>query len=107
MGDSGRGSAERRLVTPLCELLAVRYEYLQHEWIAEILGNIGSPEATKALCDACSFDLKSDGRSLAKRCLESLEAIGTPEAIEAIRSQLASPWPEVREYASELLFPTD
>lgn len=92
------------LVGPLCNLLAVRDRYIQHEWIAEILGDIGSAQGIKALTEACSFDVKGDPfRSLAKRCLDALTAIGTPEAMMAVRSQLSSPWLEVREYVAELL----
>jgi HEAT repeat protein len=92
------------LVGPLCDLLSVRDKYLQHEWVAEILGEIGSPLAIPALSDACSFDVSGDPfRSLPKRCLEALATIGTPEAMSAIRSQLSSPWPEVREEAAEFL----
>ncbi len=92
------------LVETLCELLSVRDRYLQHEWVAEILGEIGDPRAVPALRDACSFDVPGDAsRSLPKRCLEALAAIGTPSAMEAVRQQLASPRVEVREEARELL----
>lgn len=93
------------LVQPLCALLSVRDRYLQHEWVAEILGDIGSPLAVPALLDTCSFDLDCDVfRSLPKRCLQALAAIGTPEAMAAIESQLSSPWQDVRWEASELLY---
>lgn len=92
------------LVRPLCELLDVRDRYIQHEWIAETLGEIGIEEAINALTNACSFELSVDpSRSLAKRCLEALVAIGTDRATVAVQSQLASPWPELSEYAAELL----
>jgi len=94
----------RGLVAPLCELLSVRDTYLQHEWIAELLGEIGDPHAVAALNDACSFDIEGDAfRSLPKRCLQALAAIGTPAALAAVESQLSSPWPEVRREAAELL----
>jgi HEAT repeat protein len=92
------------LVAPLCELLSVRDTYLQHEWIAELLGEIGDPHAVAALNDACSFDIEDDAfRSLPKRCLQALSAIGTPAALAAVESQLSSRWPEVRRLATELL----
>ncbi len=90
------------LVGPLCDLLDVRNRYIQHEWIAEILGEIGSAQAVRSLIHAFSFDIDAS-RSFHKRCLEALVSIGTPEAISAVKSQLSSPWPEVREYATELL----
>jgi len=90
------------LVGPLCDLLDVRDRYIQHEWIAEALGEIGSAQAVRALADACSFDVDAS-RSFHKRCLEALATIGTTEAIMAVKSQLSSPWPEVRDYAAELL----
>jgi HEAT repeat protein len=96
------------LVEPLCELLSVRDGYLQHEWVADLLGEIGDPRAIPALRDACSFDVAGDVfRSLPKRCLEALAAIGTPSAMEVVREQLASPWVEVREEARELLHGED
>jgi HEAT repeat protein len=92
------------LVEPLCELLSVRDGYLQHEWVADLLGEIGDPRAVAALSSACSFDVSGDPfRSLPKRCLEALAAIGTPEALGAIEAQLSSPWPEVQQEAAELL----
>ncbi len=94
----------RGLVAPLCELLSVRDAYLQHEWVAELLGEIRDPHAVAALNDACSFDVEGDVfRSLPKRCLQALAAIGTPAALAAVESQLSSPWPEVRREAAELL----
>src|SRR5262249_30571513 len=96
------------LVEPLCELLSFRDEYVQHEWVAELLGDIGDPRAVSALRDACSFDVNGGPfRSLPKRCLEALIAIGTPEAIAAVREQLASPWEGVGEWAAELLAEED
>jgi HEAT repeat protein len=98
----------RGLVAPLCEVLSVRNAYLQHEWVAELLGEIGDPRAIPALRAACSFEVARDAfRSLPKRCLEALVAIGTPEAVTAAREQLMSPWPEVREWAAELLVEHD
>jgi HEAT repeat protein len=94
--------ASAGLVAPLCDLLDVRDRYIQHEWIAATLGEIGSVQAIRALADACSFDI-DPSRSLNQRCLDALAEIGTTEAITAIRSQLTSTWPEVREYAAELL----
>jgi HEAT repeat protein len=92
------------LVGPLCELLSVRDGYLQHEWVAETLGEIGDPRAIPALSDACSFDVSGDVfRSLPKRCLQALYEIGTPAALTAIKAQLSSPWPEVRWEAADLL----
>jgi HEAT repeat protein len=92
------------LVGPLCELLSVRDAYLQHEWVAELLGEIGDPRAITALSDACSFDVGGDVfRSLPKRCLQALYEIGTPAALAAIAAQLSSPWPEIRWEASGLL----
>jgi HEAT repeat protein len=97
-----RPSAE--LVEPLCELLSVRDGYLQHEWVAETLGEIGDPRAIPALSDACSFDLRGDiFRSLAKRCLQAMFEIGTPATLAAIEAKLSSPWPEVRCEAADLL----
>jgi HEAT repeat protein len=92
------------LVEPLCELLSVRDRYLQHEWVAETLGEMGDPRAIPALSDACSFDVDGDVfRSLAKRCLQAMYEIGTPAALAAIEAQLSSPWPEVRWEAADLL----
>jgi hypothetical protein len=92
------------LVEPLCQLLSVRDGYLQHEWVAETLGEIGDPRAIPALSDACSFDVGGDVfRSLAKRCLQAMYEIGTPAALAAIEAQLSSPWPEVRWEAADLL----
>jgi HEAT repeat protein len=92
------------LVRPLCDLLDIRDEYVQHEWIAETLGEIGSPDAIDSLSKACEFDLPNDVfRSLSKKCLDSLMKIGTPDAIAEIRSHLSSPWIAVSEYAKELL----
>ncbi|HWG45742.1 MAG TPA: hypothetical protein VN688_23475 [Gemmataceae bacterium] len=96
--------ASAGLVGPLCDLLDVRDRYIQHEWIAEMLGEIGSARAVRALTDACSFDVSGDTfRSLPRCCLDALAAIGTAEAMMAVRSQLSSPWSEVSEYAAELL----
>lgn len=92
------------LVEPLCEVLSVRDAYLQHEWVAELLGEMGDPRAIPALRAACTSEVAGDvTRSLPKRCVEALVAIGTPEAVDAARAQLTSPWPEVREWAAELL----
>jgi HEAT repeat protein len=92
------------LVEPLCQLLLVRDGYLQHEWVAETLGEIGDPRAIPALSDTCSFDVGGDVfRSLPEKCLQALYQIGTPAALAAIEAQLSSPWPEVREEAAELL----
>lgn len=92
------------LVEPLCALLSVRDNYLQHEWVAETLGEIGDPRAIPALVSACSFDVAGDGfRSLPKRCLDALVAIGTSEALAAVEAQRLSPWPEVRHWAAVLL----
>lgn len=92
------------LVQPLCELLSVRDGYLQHEWVAETLGEIGDPRAIPALSDACSFDVGGDVfRSLAKRCMQAMYEIGTPAALAAIEAQSSSPWPEVRWEAADLL----
>jgi hypothetical protein len=100
----GHHPAERRLVGPLCELLSVRDAYLQHEWVAELLGEIGDPRAVAALSDACSFDVGGDPfRSLPKQCLQALYEIGTPAALAAIKVQELSPWPEVRWEATDLL----
>lgn len=94
----------RGLVSPLCELLSMRKGYIQHEWVAELLGEIGDPRAIPALSDACSFDLDGDAfRSLPKRCLQALACIGTPAALTALELQALSPWPEVRQEAAELL----
>ncbi len=91
-------------VPALCALLSVRDAYLQHEWIADILREIRSADAIVALQDACSFDIVADPtHQLACRCLEALYAIGSPNALNAIRSQLHSPWPEIREEAQRLL----
>jgi hypothetical protein len=91
-------------VPALCALLSVQDAYLQHEWIADILREIRSPDAIDALREACSFDIPSDpARQLACRCLEALWTIATPAAFETIRSQLNSPWPEVRGEAKRLL----
>jgi HEAT repeat protein len=93
------------LVPALCDLLSVRDAYLQHEWVADLLGEIGDPGAVGALSDACSFDVEGDVfRSLPKVCLQALAAIGTPEALAAVESQLSSPWPEVREEAARVLY---
>lgn len=98
----------RGLVEPLCELLCVRGAYLQREWVAELLGEMGDPRAIPALRAACSSEVAGDVcRSLPKRCLSALVAIGTPEACDAAREQLTSPWPEVREWAAELLIESD
>lgn len=98
----------RGLVEPLCEVLSVRNAYLQHEWVAELLGEMGDPRAIPALRAACSFEVAGDAFwSLPKRCLEALVAISTPEAVAAAREQLTSPWPEVREWAAELLVESD
>ncbi len=92
------------LVTPLSELLSIRDAYIQHEWVAELLGEIGDPRAIAALSDACSFDVEGDAfRSLPRRCLQALAEIGTPAALAAVESQLLSPWPVVREEAARLL----
>ena len=92
------------LVGPLCELLSVRDGYIQHEWVAETLGEIGDPRAIPALSETCSFDVRGDEfRSLPKRCLQALYEIGTPAALAAIETQLSSPWPEVRWEAADLL----
>jgi HEAT repeat protein len=91
-------------VPALCSLLSVRDAYLQHEWIADILREIRSPDAIDALRDACSFDMPSDpAHQLSRVCLGALWTIATPAAFEAIRSQLHSPWPEVRDEARRLL----
>ena len=96
------------LVEPLCEVLPVRGAYLQHEWAAELLGEMGDPRAIPALRAACTSEVAGDvDRSLAKRCLSALVAIGTPEAIDAAREQLASPWHEVHERAAQLLTESD
>jgi HEAT repeat protein len=92
------------LVDPLSEVLSVRDDYIQHEWVAETLGEIGDPRAIPALNAACSFDVAGDMfRSLPKRCLQALYGIGTPTALAAIEAQLSSPWPEVRKEAARLL----
>jgi hypothetical protein len=92
------------LVAPLCDLLLVGDRYLQHEWIADLLGEMGDPRAVDALSQTCSFDVSGDAfRSLPKRCLQALAAIGTREAMAAIEVQLSSPWVEVREEAAHLL----
>ncbi|AMV26081.1 PBS lyase HEAT-like repeat protein [Gemmata sp. SH-PL17] len=89
-------------------MLCGRDAYLQHEWVAEVLGEMGDPRAIPALRAACSFEVAGDAfRSLPKRCLEALIAISTPEAVAAAREQLASPWPEVREWAAEVLVESD
>jgi len=92
------------LVSPLCQILSVRNRYMQHEWVAEILGELKSPASIDCLRDACSFAVEGDVfRSLAKKCLGSLAAIGTASAIAAIKSQISSPWPEVRREAERVL----
>jgi HEAT repeat protein len=94
----------RGLVPALCALLSVRDASLQHEWVAELLGQIGDPRALDPLSNACSFDVEGDAfRSLPKRCLQALAEIGTPAASAAVEAQLFSPWPEVRQEAARLL----
>ena len=91
-------------VPTLCELLSVREAYLQHEWIVDILRELRSPDSIDALRDACSYDIPSDPAcQLARLCLEALCVIATPDAFEALRSQLHSPRPEIREEAKRLL----
>jgi hypothetical protein len=92
------------LVEPLCALLSVRDAYIQHEWVAELLGAIGDPHAVAALSEACSFEIEGDPfRSLPKCCLQALAEIGTPTAFAAIEAELSSPWPEVQKEAARLL----
>jgi HEAT repeat protein len=95
-------SKSAQFVKPLCELLA-QQNTSYHEWIAELLGEIESPDAIEPLQKACKYDFGDFTTSRTIRCLVALDAIGTSEAIEAIKTQLVTPHPEVRKYAAELL----
>ena len=94
----------RSYVPALCELLMHRERYIQHEWIAEILGDLGDEHAIPALIDACNVDDTFDpAQSLAFRCIDSLQQIDIPESRSAIRSLAESPLAHVREYAIQAL----
>jgi len=87
-------------VPALCSLLSRRDRYIQHEWIAELLGDIGSADAIAALRDACDVDESFDpSQSLAFRCIDALHQIDTSDSCAVIESLADSPLEHVRDYA--------
>jgi len=92
--------SDESFVSALCKLLAVRNRYTQHEWVAELLGEIGDPRAIQALVCACeeSWDYDALG-SLQHRCIDALLGISTPESIDSVKNLAKSNLESVREYA--------
>lgn len=87
-------------VIPLCKLLGVRNRYMQHEWIAELLGDIGDPRAIQPLIETCGDSWEFDASGFVQhRCIDSLLRISTPESIDAVRKLAESDLESVREYA--------
>lgn len=88
-------------VPELCALLMHRGRYIQHEWIAELLGDIGDSNAISALVDTCSAgETLAAAHSLAHRCIDSLQQIATPESKAAIETLAQFSIEHIRLYAS-------
>jgi hypothetical protein len=73
--------------------------------IADLLQDIADPAAVPALergiYNGPDWD---DAQDLARKCIWALNAIGTPDAMEAIRRATLSEDPRIKEFAKETLF---
>jgi hypothetical protein len=75
-----------------------------HEQSVELLGALASADAVPALTHAIAYRWDFDEwLSIPRKALRSLKAIGTSDALRAIRQELQSEVGAIREEAAELL----
>jgi hypothetical protein len=88
----------------LCRVLSAHREDVNNEDIVDVLAAIGDPSATSCLEDALWWEPPWDEyRGLAVKSVWALAAIGTPEAIEALRGAAACGEEKIREAAAHEL----
>ena len=88
----------------LCKILEYPESCAWHEGIVDILYDLADERAVPYLKKALDFDFPSDpGRNLGIKILETLDKIGTSEAIGIIEECRTSTSPEIRETAEYLL----
>ncbi|MDQ3802895.1 MAG: HEAT repeat domain-containing protein [Acidobacteriota bacterium] len=101
----GVADAPSRKFTPLmCDLLDHhRYDGYM-EAIADLLFDIGDERAVPSLIRALSYHVEGDSsHQFNRKLIYALNRIGTPAAIEGIRSAAQSPHALIREAANEVL----
>jgi hypothetical protein len=92
-------------VTPvLCEVLMLRSDRVNCEDIVEAMGVVGDPSSVSCLLDALMWQPEWDEfHHLAVKCIWALGAIGSDEAIDAIRDAASVGPSVVREAAAHEL----
>lgn len=84
----------------LCWVLARRDIDVSHENIVDVLAEIRNPASVECLRDALWWEPEWDEfRNLAVKCIWALAAIGTPDAVAAIREVADSESIKVRRAA--------
>ncbi len=93
------------IVTPvLCEVLMLRSDSVNSEDIVEALEAVGDPSSVSCLLDALMWQPEWDEfHHLAVKCIWALGAIGSDEAIDAIRDAASVGPSEVRKAATRQL----
>ena len=94
----------RSYTAVLCEVLSRRDLDINHEDIVDALAEIRDPASIDCLRDTLSWEPEWDEfRNLAVKCIWALAAIGTPDAVAAIRDAATCDAFEVREAAAHEL----
>ncbi len=99
------GALSTEAVPLLCRLLTADY-HGRHEDVARYLQDLRAPRSVDALYEACFLDLPyffDDGDALARKCIWALSAVGTPEAVAALRRLTRHPRESVVGYAQKRL----
>jgi HEAT repeat protein len=88
----------------LCEIVSSEELAPWHEQAVELLGELPDPVSVPALTKAVGYRWDFDEwRSVPRKALQSLFAIGTQDALAVVKEANHSDVPEIREQAHELM----
>jgi hypothetical protein len=88
----------------LCEALRLRSDEIAYEDVVTALDAIRDPDSVQCLREILSWEPDYDeARWIALKALSALAAIGTPEALSALRGALDDPSEVVRDAAAQAL----
>jgi|GEM_PF-3138472 len=89
---------DERYTPLLCQMLELPDNCIWHEGIVDALNAINDPRSVPCLEKTIAHEIGYDPfNAVARRAIETLEDIGTPEAIEAIKKYKHSPHWHIRK----------